>query len=200
MLQDIPELTLSRQIGAQDVPWFTDKAEVWKFVKGLQFEACTSVELAFYFRDFMEQATVTKTEAGQYSMTFPVLAASDNLTAMNPEDAGFPISAILAAPQKYNQKRIAFGSASTQPLSAYVDAIAKKAGVKIALDTLKYDAVAEEGPLKKQFADMLTYFRTFGFYASEDDTIDIQDVVDRPLTTYAEWLDKTGTPAQFSEA
>lgn len=90
-----------------------------------------------------------------------------------------------------------FASANNLPVSAFSDTFTKLTGVKATLTTIPAEAVAANS---KELADMLIFFREYGYYGGETgnpDVVDASDVVSTPLTTFEQWLAKSKIPGQF---
>ena len=109
--------------------------------------------------------------------------------------AGVPVPAILDSPQRYDRKRIFFGSVYNKPLSDYLAVFTQITKVKARLETEPYESMAAKS---KDLADMFVYFKEYGYYDSTaEDMIDVSKVTSAPLTTFDQWVLKSGLPAHF---
>ena len=84
------------------------------------------------------------------------------------------------------------------PLSKLLEHLSKGLGVKTTLNTLSYDDAASR--MGKELAEMFKYFKEYSYYEPDaKDAVDVREVTNAPLTTFDQWLLKSGLPGRFKK-
>ena len=110
--------------------------------------------------------------------------------------AGRAVLAALNDPQRFNRKRIQFRTVYDQPVSKWLEDLSDFTGRPVLLETASYSQLKDEQPY---LAEIFGCQQEFGYYLGEigSDLIDAVNVVDAPLTSWKQWLEKSDWGTQL---
>jgi len=120
--------------------------------------------LRFITKIFKLFFKIVKNDDGELSLTIPY---TKTITAVDINQLGIPVVAMLNHPDKFNGKNIQFAGEHASPQS-YVDTISEKIGKKITLKLIPVEEFAKfPFPMAEDIAHMFGYFDEHTFFASK---------------------------------
>jgi len=157
--------------GKNKVPHFTAKAEVDEYVETIGIPA-TPVQIACYYENFTTYFAPKKNADGVYEFTLPVPADS-KIALGSVADLGPVVAKVLDNKDQYAGKKIAVAGDYLTP-DEIAATFAKVWGVKVRANIVPFETFAAFGfPFAAEFADMFSWFHSFGYYAEKVTNRDI---------------------------
>jgi len=153
--------------GRYDVPHFTDKAKVNRFVQQLGFQYWTFVLPAFYYQNF---ATFFAPKRDRDILTWTLPLDEDKfITAVDVRDMGIAVLQIFNNPQMYNYKEIPLAGEHLHPQDFVIKwALVTRQPAKVVLISPEEHAkTSQQGA--KEMGQMFGYFRDYTYYGGKYD-------------------------------
>jgi len=153
--------------GRYDVPHFTDKAKVNRFVQQLGFQYSTFVMPAFYYQNF---GTFFAPKRDRDILTWTLPLDEDKfITAVDIRDMGMTVLQIFNNPQMYNYKEIAVAGEHLHPQDYIIKwALVTRQPAKVVLITPEEHAKTSQ-QAAKEMGQMFGYFRDHTYYGGKYD-------------------------------
>eukprot|EP00877_Chromochloris_zofingiensis_P007470 jgi/Chrzof1/2977/Cz12g06210.t1 len=122
------------------------------------------------------------------TVVFPLALDSSNiLYGFDTADTGAAVLNILWNPEQWNGKMASL-CGSPDPVQQYVDTFSKVTGKKAVHKQLPLQELEKQN---RELANMFGWFHEFGYFNGHDISTGPK-AVGRPLTTWEQWLRKTG--------
>lgn len=153
--------------GKYNVPHFSDKARVNKYIKQLGFQYWTFVLPAFYYQNFTS-IFAPKREDGVLTWRLP-LNEESFITAVDIRDLGPAVLQIFNDPKSYHTKKIPLAGDNDHPQNYIIKlSLMTRQPAKVVLISPEGFGKAEK-EYSKELSDMFSYFRDYSYYGGKYD-------------------------------
>jgi uncharacterized protein YbjT (DUF2867 family) len=154
--------------GKWDVPHFTMKAKVEKYVRTLGFPYSSYVAPSFYYQNFFSSFLPPKEEKGTLVWKLP-LSKDTPLCGFDVGDFGGVVLALLKEREKFNGQMIPCAGDELR-FTEYVNSLGKFFGKQCQYEELTLEQWTQHNkPFSKELGHMFKYFEEYGYFGGKID-------------------------------